>query len=164
MVVIGLNGSKVTAYIQRIAQMTQKTNQFNLTTKRYTDADIRGFMEKGWKIWSLSVSDRFGDSGITGCVMVDGTEIDTFLLSCRILGKGIEDAFIKSVLGLLQHHGVESVRASYLPTQKNKQVANFYENNGFDVVGEEDDGVKYYKLALENVNLDTPDYYHITIK
>lgn len=150
--------------IQRIAQMTQKTNQFNLTTKRYTDADIRGFMEKGWKIWSLSVSDRFGDSGITGCVMVDGTEIDTFLLSCRILGKGIEDAFIKSVLGLLHHHGVESVRASYLPTQKNKQVANFYENNGFDVVGEEDDGVKYYKMALENVNLDTPDYYHITIK
>jgi hypothetical protein len=85
--------------LPRIAQMTQKTNQFNLTTKRYTDADVKGFLADGWKIWCISVADRFGDNGITGCIMVRPTpvpspkvrvlEIDTFLLSCRILGKGI---------------------------------------------------------------------------
>ncbi len=56
--------------IQRIAQMTQKTNQFNLTTQRYTDADVRGFVDSGWKVWCISVADKFGDNGITGAIMV----------------------------------------------------------------------------------------------
>jgi predicted enzyme involved in methoxymalonyl-ACP biosynthesis len=64
-----------------------RTNQFNLTTKRYTDADVKGFLADGWKIWCISVADSFGDNGITGCIMVNGNEIDTFLLSCRLLGK-----------------------------------------------------------------------------
>ena len=58
--------------------MTQKTNQFNLTTQRYTDADVRGFVDSGWKVWCISVADKFGDNGITGAIMVtpEGT-IDT---------------------------------------------------------------------------------------
>ena len=73
--------------IQRIAQMTQKTNQFNLTTHRYTDIDIYGFVESGWKVWCSNVADKFGDNGITGAIMVKPNgEIDSFLLSCRILG------------------------------------------------------------------------------
>ena len=66
--------------IQRIAQMTQKTNQFNLTTHRYTDVDIRNFIKQGWKIWCLSVKDKFGDSGITGCIMVNGSIIDGYAI------------------------------------------------------------------------------------
>ena len=102
--------------IPRIAQMTQKTNQFNLTTKRYTDADVKGFLANGWKIWCIGVADRFGDNGITGCIMINGDEIDTFLLSCRILGKGIEKAFIKKIMALLKESGVTSVKSAYLPT------------------------------------------------
>lgn len=150
--------------VQRIAQMTQKTNQFNLTTKRYTDADIRKFMQDGWKIWCLSVADRFGDNGITGCIMVNGNEIDTLLLSCRILGKGIEHAFIKKILMLLRESGVEELKAAYQPTQKNGQVADFYEKNGFYMVSRTADDAKHYSLALADADLRIEDYYHITIK
>lgn len=98
--------------------MTQKTNQFNLTTKRYTDADIRNFMTNGWKIWCISVADKFGNSGITGCAMVNGNKIDTFLLSCRILGKGIEIAFAKTLFKILVSEGMLELKAQYIPTTK----------------------------------------------
>lgn len=149
--------------IQRIAQMTQKTNQFNLTTHRYTDADIRQFVNDGWKIWCLSVSDKFGDNGITGCLMVNGEEIDTLLLSCRILGKGIEFAFVKKVLSLLKECGVTNLKASYIPTAKNAQVADFYNKCGF-LLQSEHDGIKNYGLSLNEAELIIEDYYHINIK
>jgi FkbH-like protein len=117
--------------IPRIAQMTQKTNQFNLTTKRYTDADVKGFLADGWKIWCISVADRFGDNGITGCIMVNGDTVDTFLLSCRILGKGIEIAFIKRILMELRNQGITEVKSEYIPTAKNKMVADIYSKMGF---------------------------------
>ena len=150
--------------IQRIAQMTQKTNQFNLTTKRYTDADIRQFVQAGWQIWCLSVADKFGDNGITGCLMVHDAEIDSLLLSCRILGKGIEHAFLKTVLSQLRLNGVGEVKAAYWPTIKNKQVADFYDKNGFTVVSEAADGAKHYTLSLAEADLNIEEYYHITIK
>ena len=150
--------------IQRIAQMTQKTNQFNLTTKRYTDADVKGFVAEGWKIWCISVADKFGDNGITGCVMVTPVgEIDTFLLSCRILGKGIEMAFVKKVLSILRESGLASLKAQYIPTAKNAQVAEFWDKCGFTCVGEAD-GVKDYEIDLAKANLEIEKYYHITIK
>jgi FkbH-like protein len=152
--------------IPRIAQMTQKTNQFNLTTKRYTDADVRQFVEQGWKIWCISVADKFGDNGITGCVMVNGEEleVDTFLLSCRILGKGIEVAFIKRILLELRNQGITEVKAKYVPTAKNAQVKDFYEKCGFACLTEETDGKKTYALDLENADLSIKEYYHIKMK
>ncbi len=149
--------------IQRIAQMTQKTNQFNLTTKRYTDADVRQFINEGWKIWCLSVADKFGDNGITGCIMVNGNQIDTLLLSCRILGKGIEFVFVKQVLSLLKEAGVSELKACYIPTAKNAQVADFYDKCGFLLVAEKE-GTKEYALSLAFADLKTEDYYHVTIK
>ena len=150
--------------IQRIAQMTQKTNQFNLTTHRYTDADIRQFMKDGWKIWCLSVADKFGDNGITGCVLVNGDVIDTLLLSCRILGKGIEKAFIKKILAMLKESGVQAVKADYLPTAKNAQVKDFYDRCGFPLVSEEADGKRSYILDLKDADLTIKEYYHINLK
>lgn len=150
--------------IPRIAQMTQKTNQFNLTTKRYTDADVKGFLAESWKIWCISVADRFGDNGITGCIMVNGDTIDTFLLSCRILGKGIEKAFIKKILAMLKDSGVETVKAIYLPTAKNAQVADFYDRCGFPCVAENADDSKEYALDLKSADLEIEKYYHINLK
>lgn len=147
----------------RIAQMTQKTNQFNLTTKRYTDADVKGFLAQGWKIWCISVADRFGDNGITGCIMVNGNEIDTFLLSCRILGKGIENAFIKKVLTLLKESGMVLIKATYLPTAKNAQVKDFYEKCGF-ICTEEIEGMKQYTIDISDADLQIESYYHIILK
>ena len=151
--------------IQRIAQMTQKTNQFNLTTHRYTDADVRGFLENGWKVWCIGVADKFGDNGITGAIMVkpDG-DVDTFLLSCRILGKGIEIAFVKKIFTLLAEAGITELKAQYLPTAKNAQVKDFWEKVGFTCTTENEDGSKDYILALKDVDTEIKDYYHITVK
>ena len=143
--------------------MTQKTNQFNLTTKRYTDADVKGFLAEGWKIWCISVADRFGDNGITGCIMVKSNEIDTFLLSCRILGKGIEKAFVKQILLELRNQGLTELKASYLPTAKNAQVADFYDKCGFALISEKE-GAKSYHIDLAKADLKPEKYYHINLK
>ena len=151
--------------IQRIAQMTQKTNQFNLTTHRYTDADVRGFIENGWKIWCISVADKFGDNGITGAIMITSEgDIDTFLLSCRILGKGIEIAFVKTIISLLSRNGFDTLTASYLSTAKNAQVKDFWEKVGFACTKENEDGSKYYSLGVKDADIDIKNYYYITIK
>ena len=146
--------------IPRIAQLTQKTNQFNLTTKRYSDSDIRGFLAEGWKIWSLSVSDRFGDSGITGAIFVEDNKIDSLLLSCRILGKGIEKAFLKYVLAQLKTQGAETIQAEYIPTQKNMLVKDYYEQCGFTCL---EDSLQYktYAAEIDKMDLQIEDYYHI---
>lgn len=150
--------------IPRIAQMTQKTNQFNLTTKRYTDSDIHNFIAKGWKIWCISVSDKFGDNGITGTIIIDGNEIDSLLLSCRILGKGIEVVFVKKILSILANEGIANMKATYIPTAKNAQVKDFYERCGFICVQEKEDGIKEYSLNLTEASLDNKEIYSITIK
>ena len=151
--------------IQRIAQMTQKTNQFNLTTHRYTDADVRRFVENGWKVWCISVADKFGDNGITGCIMVTTAgEIDTFLLSCRILGKGIEIAFVKKIFALLKEAGISVLKAKYIPTAKNTQVKEFWEKVGFACVAEVEDGTKEYELKLADADLEIEKYYYISLK
>ena len=156
--------------IPRIAQMTQKTNQFNLTTKRYTDADVKGFLAEGWKIWCISVADRFGDNGITGCILINPNdnlnkcwEIDSFLLSCRILGKGIEKAFVKQILLELRNQGLTEIKAAYLPTAKNAQVADFYDKCGF-ALASENEGVKLYQIDLAKADLEIEKYYHINLR
>ena len=151
--------------LPRIAQMTQKTNQFNLTTHRYTDNDLKRFLVEGWKIWCIAVSDRFGDNGITGCIMITPNRvIDTMLLSCRILGKGIETAFVKKILLLLKECGITTLKADYIPTAKNSQVADFYEHCVFMCVSRDKDGAKHYVINLATVDFTIENYYNITNK
>ena len=150
--------------LPRIAQMTQKTNQFNLTTKRYTESDLNGFLDSGWKIYCIDVSDKFGDNGITGVIMLkpcnSGYEIDSLLLSCRILGKGIEKAFVKYIVNILQYDGVEQLTATYIPTKKNMQVAEFYDSLGFELVESLPNGEKRYMMSINGI-LGIEDYYTI---
>ena len=125
------------ATLPRIAQMHQKTNQFNLTTKRYDEADIKAMMEDpaGHRVFLGSVSDKFGDHGITICATVaikdKEAEITSLLMSCRVIGREVEQAFLGSVLKYLTKSGVEKVRAGYIPTEKNVIVADFYAQQGF---------------------------------
>ena len=142
--------------LPRIAQMTQKTNQFNLTTQRYTEDQVSKLIDGGWHVYCMAVSDRFGDSGITGTMFmkpVDDTAlyIDSLLLSCRILGKGIEEAFFKTVLNLMRLDGYRKVTASYLPTHKNGQTADFYDRMGMTCVRVDDEGNKHYEMMLDSV-------------
>ena len=151
----------------RIAQMTQKTNQFNLTTHRYTESDLSGFIKEGWQIFALRAKDRFGDNGITGTIMLKPCEscyeIDTFLLSCRILGKGIESAFLLSVLNELRHEGIRGIKSSFIPTAKNAQTATFYEQLGFVLERVDESGNKYYHINLDEDRVVEP-YYKIIVR
>ena len=122
--------------IPRIAQLTQKTNQFNMTTKRYLDKDIESMAKsEQYMVISCQAIDRLGDNGITGvCIAyLEGAnaEIDTYLLSCRILGRNIEYAFIHDVIRRLRNKGIQKIYASYIRTDKNKANENFYEKAGF---------------------------------
>jgi FkbH-like protein len=152
--------------LSRAAQMTQKTNQFNLTTRRYTDADLKNMSHTGHRIFTLSVSDKFGDSGLTGICIIkiekNKASIDSLLLSCRILGKEIENAFIKHVLKTLQSEGLTEVTAIYIPAAKNSQVSEFYENAGFILEYEDEKQAKYYKIDLSKTTVTLSPNYKIT--
>ncbi len=153
--------------LSRIAQMTQKTNQFNLTTKRYIEEDITNLASQGAKIFCISVSDKFGDNGITGAMIATVDElhktvnIDSFLLSCRILGKNIETVFLKYVLQQLKNNGIAQITSTFIPTLKNKQASDFYEKNNFSLNATDADGSKHYTCVLEDMDLHISDIYKI---
>lgn len=123
--------------LPRLAQLTQKTNQFNLATRRRDEGELRDFLSRGNAVFSLSVADKIGDLGIVGEAEIafssDGksAQIENFMLSCRALGRGIETAFARRILQLLRARGIERVCAEYLPTAKNAPCANFLPALGF---------------------------------
>ena len=119
--------------LPRIAQMTQKTNQFNLTTKRYTDTDVKGFLANGWKIWCISVADRFGDNGLVAVVVMKPIDteslfVETWLMSCRVLKRDMEQAMMDSMMAECKARGIKTVKGYYYPTAKNKMVKEFFTN------------------------------------
>lgn len=153
--------------LPRIAQLTQKTNQFNLTTCRYTESDVQQRLQRGWHVLCMSVRDRFGDSGITGVLMMEPlnaetVNIDSLLVSCRILGKGIEEVFVKTALNMMRSQGYQRVVARYLPTSKNLLTVDFYDKMGMTCVDKGDDGSKGYEMELKD-ELNLKDYYKIRI-
>jgi FkbH-like protein len=137
-----------------------------LTTRRYTDTDIRKFIDNGNWVYCVSVKDKFGDQGITGLIIINlvsetAAAIDTFLLSCRILGKNIEEQFLSNVIDKLFRSGINEVNAIYIPTHKNEQVNNFYEKNGFQLISTAANGMKTYKLMKESFNFVPSKIYKI---
>ncbi len=129
--------------IPRIAQLVLKTNQFNLTTNRYQEEDIRRFaQDKYMLVGCAQTQDKFGDNGITGAFIVRKNSnyqewtIDTFLLSCRIMGRGIEDAIMEYILKEAKAEGIIKIRGQYVPTKKNKPCEQFLPNFGFKKEGE----------------------------
>jgi FkbH-like protein len=155
-------------HLSRIAQLTQKTNQFNLTTKRYTEAEIESFMSSDqYIVVGMSVNDRFGDSGLTGvCILKhheiqsDKLVIDSFLISCRIIGRNIESKLFSFIAMRAKELGFGNLVASYIPTKKNHQVSEFYTERGMELK-KEVDGVKQYSLSLEGYQPLTLDYIKI---
>ena len=124
--------------LPRIVRMINKTNQFNLTTRRYTDAEIRKMKEARDKfdIYSLQVSDRLGDEGIVGVAIVHKEPniwtLDSFLLSCRVIGRKVETAFLAKIVADAREQDVSTLVGEYIPTQKNAPVKNFYSSHGFE--------------------------------
>lgn len=151
--------------VPRIAQQTQKTNQFNLTTKRYSEADIERMMEEDASdVIYIKLADKFGDSGIVGtCILrydVIKAVFDTFLLSCRVIGRGVEDVFIAQALKLAKNRGCTLAIGEYCATRKNKQVEFFYSQYNFEEVDIENDTPdRRFIFNLNKKIIQQPEYF-----
>jgi len=139
---IEVNVQKANSFsIPRISQLTLKTNQFNLTTKRYQHEDVLGFSKDENKIVEgVEVSDKFGDNGITGVYIVEKTDsewiIDTFLLSCRVMGRGVEDIMLGQLIDRAKKENIKKIKGKFIPTAKNKPAEDFYKNFNFKEEGD----------------------------
>jgi len=142
------------ADVPRISQLTQKTNQFNLTTIRYAENQILDLIKSDdYILFVGSVTDKYGDNG--KCVLViirkrddQESEIETFLMSCRVMGRKIETAMLQFIEKYLMQHGVKSLTARYIQTQKNTPVAMFYENHGYSIIST-NENEKIYRKELK---------------
>ena len=152
------------AGLKRLAQLTNKTNQFNLTTRRYDEQQMRAMLDDDRTlVTSFSLADTFGDSGIVGLAIVRQDEpaeasLDTFLMSCRVIGRKAESAFLAATMNLAAERGAKTFRAQYLPTRKNRLVEKFLPEHGFE--GTDEAG---YERDLESHPAPAADAFPIRI-
>ena len=142
------------ASLARISELTLKSNQFNLTTLRQSPAEIRQRIDSdAGTVYSLGVSDRFGNAGLTGVVLAtwqgETARLDAFLMSCRVIGRGVEFCFWPALVEDARRRGCRFIEAEYRPTAKNAQVADFYDRLGLPLVAE-DNGIRCYRAALDS--------------
>lgn len=122
--------------LPRVAQLLGKTNQFNLTTRRHSAADLQAMIAAGAVALWARVKDRFGDAGLIAAAIAvpeagQAWRLDTFLMSCRVIGRGVETALLAVLEKYLHERGARQVIGEYLPTSKNQPAAGFLQNHGF---------------------------------
>ncbi|WP_059048997.1 HAD-IIIC family phosphatase [Paenibacillus senegalimassiliensis] len=122
--------------LPRLAQLTLRTNQFNMTTRRLQESEVAALQENdAYWVFGFQSQDRFGDYGLIGCVVLekspDSWRIDNFMMSCRVFSRQIETAVLRYVLGQAKEAGVKQVYGDYIPTAKNVIVKDFYVQHGF---------------------------------
>lgn len=127
--------------LARAAQLFNKTNQMNLSTRRLSEDELVAWAQApGRALWTVSVSDRFGDAGLTGIVSVEtdngrGRVVD-YLLSCRVMGRKVEEAMVHLAVETAREAGAKEVEARLLPTKKNKPCLEFWQRSGLAAAGE----------------------------
>ncbi len=138
--------------IERLVQLVNKTNQFNVTTKRYEMAQMQKIVEdSAKKVYLYRVEDCFGDYGIVATLIVDVTgqpTIEEFVLSCRVMGKNVEYGIVDAVEQDLAAAGFDSLQGIYIPTAKNKPVECLYERLGYEETGLSKEGIRTYEVQL----------------
>ena len=138
--------------VARIAQLCNKTNQFNLTTQRCTEADIYGMMaDNSFCIYSFSAEDKFGSYGVIAVVIFRTGKkavLDTFLMSCRAMGKNIEFGILSFILNECAKKGSTEVIGRFIPTEKNAPAKNFYQSAGFDSLSTESHEEQHFRQFL----------------
>lgn len=154
-------GAFVPLYMARIAQLTNKSNQFNLTTKRLSQADIEHMAEDSSYITLYGkLTDKFGDNGVVsvviGKIKEDALHIDLWLMSCRVLKRDMEFAMMDRLTKECKKRGITRIYGYYYPTAKNKMVENFYGLQGFTLKNRDDEGNAEWEYeipaAYENKN------------
>lgn len=153
--------------VPRLSQLTQKTNQFNMTTKRYLEEDIKEFSNSdNHLIFSIKVEDKFGDNGITGMAIVDKKdeiwEIDTFLLSCRVIGRRVEETMLAYILEEARKEKVKKLIGKFIQTKKNIPAKGFYEKNNFKLIENKSD-LQKWEYSVENT-YDFPEFIKVIKK
>jgi FkbH-like protein len=124
------------ANLTRSAQLLNKTNQLNLTTRRLAEAELLDWTRQpNRKFWAVTVSDRFGDAGLTGLVSIetsgDEAKVVDYLLSCRVMGRKVEETMVHMAVEAARSSGARKLRVEYLPTAKNKPCLSFWLGSGF---------------------------------
>ncbi len=142
--------------LTRVVQLIGKTNQFNLTTRRHSEEQLRRMMasDEYWTCY-VKLRDRFGDNGLVGLIVTRqntddaGTwEIDTWLMSCRVIGRQMERFMLRTMADAARAYGVQRIYGVYIPTTKNAMVANLYGQLGFESIGRLANGTENYVLDL----------------
>lgn len=141
-------------YMQRITQLTNKSNQFNLTTKRYTQPEIEEVANDGNHITLYGkLSDTFGDNGVVSVVIGEikdnVCDIELWLMSCRVLKKNMEYAMLDTLVDECKNRNIETIIGHYYPTAKNGMVKNLFADFGFDKIFESEDGTTEWKLSVQ---------------
>lgn len=140
----------------RVAQLSQRSNQFNLRTVRYTEADVKGLADDDKVVdLSFTLKDKFGDNGLIAVVIMKALDsetlfIDTWLMSCRVLKRGMENFTLSTMVDEARRRGYKKIIGEYLPTLKNQMVREHYDQLGFIKVREQADGAKSYELSVDN--------------
>lgn len=148
-------------HVDRVSQLTRRTNQFNLTTRRYAPGDIEAFREDPARhAFLLRLDDRFGSYGVCGTLLLAETDkvlvVDTLLLSCRVLGRGIEAAVFHFLDRFAGSRGLDAIAGTYLPTARNGQVADLFPRFGFRPAGDLDDNGTAWRRDAEDFGTPAP--------
>jgi FkbH-like protein len=152
--------------LPRVTELTLKTNQFNLTTRRYTESELAAISaDEGCRVYWLKLEDRFGPNGIVGVLILrrESREqwlIDTFLLSCRVIGRTVEEALLGYAMREMKELGATVLTGEYIPTGKNGMVANLYGKLGF---AQTDSNEKrtLWTLDLNQKSIEVPVWFEI---
>lgn len=141
----------------RIAQLINKSNQFNLTTRRYTEAEVAAFEEDSSAITlQARLIDCFGDNGMISVIICreekGGWNIDTWLMSCRVLGRRVEHAMLHFLSQQLKDRGATEVFGTFIPTKRNELVKDHYTSLGFSLVSADENGTTHWRLDLTRLD------------
>lgn len=157
---------------ERVAQLTQRTNQFNLTGRRYTVADLRQLAAApNYRLWAYRVADRFGDNGICGATIIrvedsvrDGRRwhIETFVLSCRVLGRSVESAIIGVILERAAAARVHSLEGEFVDTGRNGACRDFYPRQGF-VSAVQGGCTSSFRIEPKPAGRRVPDWFDVVV-
>jgi FkbH-like protein len=138
---------------ERFAQLINKSNQFNLTTRRYSPAELERLRSQpGWVTCGFRLRDQFGDNGLICIVLCrrdqEVLEIDTWLMSCRVLNRGVEEFVMSHIYNLAREAGLKRIEGEYRPTSKNGMVKDHYQGLEFEKASETEAGVTCWRLPV----------------
>jgi len=153
--------------IQRVTQLVNKSNQFNLTTRRRTIAEIEALQEDPtWRTITISLTDKLGDNGLISVIFARKTDdvfdIDTWLMSCRVLQRGVEQIALGELVRAGRELGCTRIRGTYVPTPRNSMVKDHYSSLGFSADGA-DGETTYWSLVVEEERVPEPVPIEVTL-